>query len=100
MLDEGTQVPEDNQKAAQFYRLAAERGNVDAMVNLGLMLENGEGMQADPVAATAMFKKAAEKGDAFAVAKIAKPGIDTATTASIEPSEQANLVLTKSGRAK
>jgi hypothetical protein len=34
------------------------------------------------------------------MAKVAKPGIDTATTASIEPSEQANLVLTKSGRVK
>ena len=100
MLDEGTQVREDDQKAARFYRLAADRGNVDAMVNLGLMLENGEGMQADPVAAAAMFTKAAESGDAFAMAKVAKPGIDTATTASIEPSEQANLVLTKSGRVK
>ncbi|CAN7555463.1 tetratricopeptide repeat protein [Pararhizobium sp. LjRoot235] len=100
MLDEGTQIPEDNQKAAQFYRLAADRGNVDAMVNLGLMLENGEGMQADPVAATAMFAKAAERGDAFAMAKIAKLEIDTAMTGSIEPNEQANLVLTKSGRIK
>jgi TPR repeat protein len=100
MLDEGTQLPEDNQKAAQFYRLAADRGNVDAMINLGLMLENGEGMQADPVAATAMFAKAAEKGDAFAMTKIAEPRIDTATTASVEPGEQANLVLTKSGRFK
>lgn len=100
MLDEGTQIPEDNQRAAQFYRLAADRGNVDAMINLGLMLENGEGMQADPVAATAMFTKAAKKGDAFAMAKIAEPQIDTATTGSIEPREQANLVLTKSGRAK
>jgi len=100
MLDEGTQVPEDDRKAAQFYKLAADRGNIDAMVNLGLMLENGEGMKADPVAATAMFTKAAEKGDEFAMAKIAKPEIDTAMTASIEPSEQANLVLAKSGRAK
>jgi TPR repeat protein len=100
MLDEGTQIPEDNRKAAQFYRLAADRGNVDAMVNLGLMLEEGEGMAAEPVAAMAMFAKAAEKGDEFAIAKIAQPAVDTAMTASIEPSEQANLVPAKSGRIK
>lgn len=99
MLDEGTQIPEDNQKAAYFYRLAADRGNVDAMVNLGLMLESGEGMIADATAATEMFTKAAEKGDAFAQGKIA-PQIDTATTASIEPSEQANLALPKTGRLR
>jgi len=99
MLDEGTQIPEDNQRAARFYKLAADRGNVDAMVNLGLMLESGEGMVADSAAADAMFAKAAEKGDAFAQSKIA-PQIDTATTASIEAGELANLVLPKAGRVK
>jgi TPR repeat protein len=100
MLDEGTQVPEDNRKAAQFYRLAADRGNVDAMVNLGLMLESGEGMPADTIAAAAIFSRAAEKGDAFAQSKIAPPAIETATTASAEPSEQASLALPKTGRVK
>jgi TPR repeat protein len=100
MLDEGTQIPEDNRKAAQFYKLAADRGNVDAMVNLGLMLESGEGMAADAVAATEMFSQAAEKGDAFAQSKIAQPAIDTATTAGVEPSEQASLAVSKTGRVK
>lgn len=100
LWDEGTLVPEDDRKAAQFYQLAADRGNVDAMVNLGLMLENGEGMDADQNAANAMFAMAAAKGDAFAQDKIAPQPVDTATTAGIEPTEQANLVLPKSGRIK
>ena len=100
MLDEGTQIPEDNRKAAQFYKLAADRGNVDAMINLGLMLESGEGMPADTAAATAMFSRAAEKGDAFAQGKIIQPAIDTATTASVHPSEQASLALPKTDRVK
>ncbi|MCV9998988.1 sel1 repeat family protein [Pararhizobium sp. YC-54] len=99
MLDEGTQIAEDNRKAAQFYRLAADRGNVDAMVNLGLMLESGEGMTADTAAAREMFARAAAKGDVFAQGKIV-PAIDTATTAGIDPGEQANLVLAKTIRLK
>ncbi len=100
LLDEGTLVPEDNRKAAEFYKLAADRGNVDAMVNLGLMLESGEGMNPDPEAALAMFAMAAKKGDAFAEDKIAPQPVDNATTASIEPSEQASVVLAKTSRIK
>lgn len=100
MLDDGVQIPQDDRKAAAFYALAAERGNVDAMINLGLMLENGEGMAADAVAARDMFKKAAEKGDVFAKAKLAEPEIDTSTTASVVPGQEARLVLPKMNRVK
>nr|WP_320410520.1 hypothetical protein [Ensifer sp. LC499] len=72
ILDEGKLVPEDNGKAARFYRLAAERGNVDAMVNLGLMLQNGEGIAKDIPAARDIFRKAANEGDAFAGQKLAE----------------------------
>ncbi|WP_336173288.1 tetratricopeptide repeat protein [Ensifer sp. MJa1] len=72
ILDEGKLVPEDNAKAARFYRLAADRGNVDAMVNLGLMLENGEGIAKDIPAARNIFRKAANEGDVFAGQKLAE----------------------------
>ncbi|HEV7323246.1 MAG TPA: tetratricopeptide repeat protein [Ensifer sp.] len=72
ILDEGKLVPEDNGKAAKFYRLAADRGNVDAMVNLGLMLQNGEGINKDLPAAREIFRKAANEGDAFAGQKLAE----------------------------
>ncbi|WVT75479.1 tetratricopeptide repeat protein [Sinorhizobium chiapasense] len=84
MLDEGQLVPEDNSKAAKFYRLAADRGNVDAMVNLGLMLENGEGIAKDMPAARNLFRKAANEGDAFAERKLAElAGDDTFQTAML-----------------
>ncbi|WP_429123132.1 tetratricopeptide repeat protein [Ensifer sp. 4252] len=72
ILDEGKLVPEDNARAARFYRLAVERGNVDAMVNLGLMLETGEGVTRDLPAARAVFRKAAAEGDAYAERKFAE----------------------------
>ncbi|WP_343213942.1 tetratricopeptide repeat protein [Ensifer oleiphilus] len=72
ILDEGKLVPEDNAKAVRFYRLAVERGNVDAMVNLGLMLETGEGVARDLPAARAVFRKAAAEGDAYAERKVAE----------------------------
>ncbi|WP_371826572.1 tetratricopeptide repeat protein [Ensifer sp. PDNC004] len=82
ILDEGKLVAEDNAKAAKFYRLAADRGNVDAMVNLGLMLENGEGINKDIPAAREIFRKAANEGDAFAGQKLAelsvRDGFETA----------------------
>ncbi|WP_312033039.1 tetratricopeptide repeat protein [Ensifer sesbaniae] len=84
MLDEGKLVPEDNGKAAKFYRLAADRGNVDAMVNLGLMLGNGEGIAKDIPAARNMFRKAANEGDTFAERKLAElDGNDAFQTAML-----------------
>ncbi|WP_425987131.1 tetratricopeptide repeat protein [Ensifer sp. R-19] len=84
ILDEGKLVPEDNAKAAKLYRLAAGRGNVDAMVNLGLMLENGEGTAKDIPAARAIFRKAANEGDAFAERKLAElTGNDALQTAML-----------------
>ncbi|WP_309140260.1 tetratricopeptide repeat protein [Ensifer sp. ENS10] len=84
ILDEGKLVPEDNAKAAKLYRLAADRGNVDAMVNLGLMLENGEGTAKGIPAARAIFRKAANEGDAFAERKLAElTGNDALQTAML-----------------
>ncbi|WP_309486638.1 tetratricopeptide repeat protein [Sinorhizobium sp. 8-89] len=70
MLDEGTVVPEDNLGAAKFYGLAAQRGNVDAMVNLGLMFESGEGVRRNPAAAQELFRQAADRGDPLGQQKL------------------------------
>ncbi|MFD2344450.1 tetratricopeptide repeat protein [Sinorhizobium terangae] len=70
MLDEGKAVPEDNLEAAKFYGLAAERGNVDAMINLGLMFESGEGVRRNPVAAQELFRQAANRGDPLGQQKL------------------------------
>ncbi|WP_166802245.1 caspase family protein [Microvirga pakistanensis] len=49
-------------EAIEFYRLAADRGNLRAMVSLGLMLENGDGLPRDLKAAIRLYERAAVGG--------------------------------------
>lgn len=49
-------------ESVAMYREAAERGNLRAMVSLGLLMQTGDGMPADPRGATALYEKAAEAG--------------------------------------
>ncbi|WEX79097.1 hypothetical protein PYH37_002682 [Sinorhizobium numidicum] len=88
MLDEGRLVAEDNARAAKFYRLAAERGNVDAMVNLGLMLESGEGVSRNPAAAQDLFGQAADRND-----PLGRQKLDPIITGSVS-----DAVLSKTDR--
>jgi uncharacterized caspase-like protein len=48
--------------AIKFYRLAAEQGNLRAMVSLGLILEAGDGVPRDPKGAYSLYERAAERG--------------------------------------
>ncbi len=58
-------------EAATVYRTAAEQGNPDAQVYLGLMYAKGEGLDRDPVAAFGWFHKAAEQGIAYGEDRLA-----------------------------
>ena len=49
---------------------AAEQGESDAQVNLGLMYKLGKGMMQDDVEAEKWYRKAAEQGSAFAQFKL------------------------------
>lgn len=53
-------------KAAEYYRKAAEQGNIGAQVNLGVLYKNGKGVKQDNIEAERWFRKAAEQGDANA----------------------------------
>lgn len=55
-------------EAMALYRPAAERGDADAQLNMGLMLARGLGVAEDPAGALAWFEKAAAQGDAAAQA--------------------------------
>ena len=57
---------EDFEAAAEFFRKAAERGNVNAQCNLGICYDKGIGVEQDSVEAAKWFRKAAEQGDAEA----------------------------------
>ena len=49
-------------EAITLYRLAADRGDLRAMVSLGLILENGDGVTRNPKAAYELYARAAERG--------------------------------------
>lgn len=55
----------DYAKAMKYSRIAAERGNTDAMVDIGTMYDNGQGVTKDQVEASKWYRKAAEQGDAW-----------------------------------
>jgi TPR repeat protein len=51
-----------NLKAREWYEKAAAKDNTDAMVNLGSLYENGEGMPQDFAKAREWYEKAAANG--------------------------------------
>ena len=60
--DNGEGVPQDDQEAAKWYRLAAGQGYAPAQSNLGVMYENGEGVLQDYKEAVKWYRLAAEQG--------------------------------------
>jgi TPR repeat protein len=55
-----------DKKAAKIYRRAAELGDVDAMVFLGEMYNEGLGVKLDKKKAARLYRAAADRGDAVA----------------------------------
>ncbi len=51
-------------EAVGLYRVAAERGDLRAMVSLGLILDTGDGAPRDPKQAIALYERAAAAGSA------------------------------------
>ncbi|HEV7433473.1 MAG TPA: hypothetical protein VGO22_01155, partial [Pseudorhizobium sp.] len=74
-------VPADDQTAIAWYDLAVARGNVDAMVNLGIMLETGEGIEPDLQQAADLYAMAAENGDLFGATRL----IELQQAGALEP---------------
>jgi TPR repeat protein len=54
----------DFSKAATQLAIAADRGEAEAMVNLGYLYARGHGVKADPALALQLYRRAAEMGDA------------------------------------
>ena len=64
-------VERSPQKAAEWFRNAAEAGHAPAQNNLGVMLGDGDGVEKDPVLALHWLKKAWKRGDSCAPQNIA-----------------------------
>ncbi|MBF0176448.1 MAG: sel1 repeat family protein [Magnetococcales bacterium] len=58
--------PQDDKEAIKWFRLAAEKGDTDAQVQLGEMYHSGRGVPQDDKEAIKWFQLAAEKGNAHA----------------------------------
>jgi len=59
-------LPEDDEEAVGWYRLAAEQGYASAQTNLGLMYVNGEGVPEDLVLAYMWYNLSAGQGNSYA----------------------------------
>ncbi|KAK8835343.1 hypothetical protein M9Y10_017871 [Tritrichomonas musculus] len=57
----------DKIKACHYFKVAADRGNVDAMLNYALMLLKGEGVQINKEESCRYFKAAADSGNTEAM---------------------------------
>ena len=55
-------MSKDLAEAVKWYRLAAEQGDADAQVELGLCYRKGIGVQKDLAEAKRWFQKAAKQG--------------------------------------
>ncbi|HBU59870.1 MAG TPA: hypothetical protein DEB48_08525, partial [Verrucomicrobiales bacterium] len=56
----------DYKKAVYWFTKAAKQGNSGAQCNLGLMYENGEGVEENDKIAVNWFRKAAVQGESMA----------------------------------
>jgi TPR repeat protein len=61
--EKGLSVPSDFNKAAAWYRKAADAGNTSGMNRLGSLYENGVGVQKSYPQAVSWFRKAADAGN-------------------------------------
>jgi TPR repeat protein len=59
-------------QAVSWYRKAAEAGNARGMNSLGVMYENGRGVDKDDVQAVSWYRKAAEAGDTLGMNNLAR----------------------------
>ena len=55
-----------DKKAAKIWKRAVELGDVQAMINLGMLYENGSGVKLDNKKAMKLCRMAADRGDAVA----------------------------------
>ena len=50
-------------EALRWFRKAADKGHTEAMYNIGVYYENGDGVKQDYTEAMKWYRKAADRGD-------------------------------------
>ena len=69
MLFNGKGTLVDKTEAARYFKMSADKGDIDAMYNYGWMLSKGDGIPVDKTEAARYFKMSADKGDIDAMNK-------------------------------
>ena len=82
--EDGKGVPQDDERAVEWFRKAANQGNAQAQNSLGVMYALGRGIQRDKEEAVRWYKKAAKQGLAEGIYNVAisyynGEGLDTNT---------------------
>jgi uncharacterized protein len=80
---QGLGIPQDFRKAAEWYRLAARRGDANAAFALGTLAMEGMGVERDPDLARRHFEEAAERGHAPASYNLALMLLNESTPEAI-----------------
>ncbi len=68
-MKDGWDIPSSDEESARFLEMLAEKGDIDARVLLGLMLENGIGLASSESDALDHYMRAADEGDEFSAMK-------------------------------
>ena len=68
----GLGVPQDDAKAAHWFKKGAEQGNAIAQSNLAVMYYKGSGVPQNYAQAFYWYRKAAEQGDALSQSNLAR----------------------------
>lgn len=71
LLARATAASGDLDRAVRFYKSAADRGDLRAMVSLAQLLETGNGVPLDPDGARSLYERAAEGGSPDAMINLA-----------------------------
>ena len=69
---QGRGVPKDPGKAAEWFRRAADNGDIAGEVEFAILLFNGTGLPKDEARAARYFRHAAARGNAIAQNRIAR----------------------------
>ena len=77
----GLGLLKSSKKAARLFKRAVELGDTEAMVKLGIMYHDGNGVKLNHVKAMQLFRAAADRGDARGQAMIALCLLKTASEA-------------------
>lgn len=97
LIAQGLATRQDDRRAAEWYKLAADRGDVNAQFALAMLHLDGRGVPRDEARARALLQQASDKGHGPASLNLALPLLLTGQTADLD---QAIVLLRRAADAE